>query len=83
MKKYLRQLKRWEKKLEKEPRARRMRVYTIVFVISLFVGYGVSSQISSLQKRSIDELAAEIKAMENKRMQERITQLKLIRYANN
>ena len=74
-------LKRWETTFERLPRAKQFQFISMVLVASFLVSGGIATVASFWQKRQIERLVTEIKALEYERMEERVDVLRARYYA--
>ncbi len=76
----LTQLGRWEKKLEKGPREKLIRLFSILFILSLLVGFSLSAGLRMIYAKTWEKTITEIKQQEAKRMQVRVEELRALYY---
>lgn len=77
---YWQKLKRWEKRLEKGPKGRILKLMALIFSISLMTGIMLSTGLKTMQMKSIEAISQDITRLEKNRMDKRIELLKNLLY---
>lgn len=78
---FFKQIYKWEKKIEKEPKEKLIKMLSILFVSTVVFGFMLQTRFNNMQNEVINETVQNLKEMERQRMEARIQELQTFRYA--
>lgn len=78
---FFKQIYKWEKKIEKEPKEKLFKMLSIFFVSTIVFGFMLQTRFNNMQKKVLNDAVQNLKEMERQRMEARIQELQTLRYA--